>query len=251
MVNKDEDDQAGKEPFEDDENAPVRALDEGDIALLKTYGTGPYNALLKELERDIEEVKEEVKFLVGVRESDTGLTNPSHWDLVADKQMMADEEPLQVARCTKILDADTEAPKYCINIRHVARFVVGLGDTVSPVDEGMRVGIDRGSKYCINMALPPRIDPLVSVMEVEEKPDVTYDDIGGCNESMDQLREVVVELPLLHPERFVRLGIDPPRGVLLYGLPGTGKTLAARAVANRTDACFIRVIGSELVQKVV
>ena len=61
----------------------------------------------------------------------------------------------------------------------------------------------------------------------------------------------MVELPLLHPERFVTLGIDPPKGVLLYGPPGTGKTLTARAVANRTDACFIRVIGSELVQKYV
>jgi hypothetical protein len=57
----------------------------------------------------------------------------------------------------------------------------------------------------------------------------------------------VVETPLLHPERFVNLGIEPPKGVLLYGPPGTGKTLCARAVANRTDACFIRVIGSELV----
>lgn len=53
------------------------------------------------------------------------------------------------------------------------------------------------------------------------------------------------------PERFVNLGIEPPKGVLLFGPPGTGKTLCARAVANRTDACFIRVIGSELVQKYV
>ena len=69
-------------------------------------------------------------------------------------------------------------------------------------------------------------------------------------EQIDKLREVV-ETPLLHPERFVNLGIEPPKGVLLYGPPGTGKTLCARAVANRTDACFIRVIGSELVQKVI
>merc|ERR1712164_110250 len=67
---------------------------------------------------------------------------------------------------------------------------------------------------------------------------------------MEKLREVL-ETPLLHPERFVNLGIDPSKGILLYGPPGTGKTLAARAVANRTDACFIRVIGSELVQKYV
>jgi len=87
-------------------------------------------------------------------------------------------------------------------------------------------------------------------MTVEEKPNVTYDDVGGCKDQIEKLREVV-ELPLLHPERFYKLGIDPPKGVLLYGPPGTGKTLLARAVANRTDACFIRVIGSELVQKYV
>ncbi|KAF4735473.1 26S protease regulatory subunit 7 [Perkinsus olseni] len=88
------------------------------------------------------------------------------------------------------------------------------------------------------------------MMTVEEKPDVTYSDIGGCKEQLEKLREVV-EMPLLQPERFVQLGIDPPKGVLLYGPPGTGKTLTARAVANRTDACFICVIGSELVQKYV
>merc|ERR1712157_463341 len=90
----------------------------------------------------------------------------------------------------------------------------------------------------------------VSLMTVEDKPDVTYDDVGGAKEAMEKLREVL-ETPLLHPERFVTLGIEPPKGVLLYGPPGTGKTLSARAVANRTDACFIRVIGSELVQKYV
>merc|ERR1711935_1212689 len=100
------------------------------------------------------------------------------------------------------------------------------------------------------MGLPPKIDPTVSLMTVEDKPDVTYDDVGGAKDAMEKLREVV-ETPLLHPERFVTLGIDPPKGILLYGPPGTGKTLTARAVANRTDACFIRVIGSELVQKYV
>jgi 26S proteasome regulatory subunit T1 len=90
---------------------------------------------------------------------------------------------------------------------------------------------------------------------------VTYSDVGGCKEQIEKLREVV-EMPLLHvccfycenyliskPEKFIALGIDPPKGVLCYGPPGTGKTLCARAVANRTDATFIRVIGSELVQK--
>ena len=138
-----------------------------------------------------------------------------------------------------------------INVKQIAKFVVGLGEKVAPTDveESMRVGVDR-TKYSIQLPLPPKIDPSVSLMQVEEKPDVTYDNVGGAKDALEKLREVV-ELPLLHPERFLTLGIDPPKGVLLYGPPGTGKTLSARAVANRTDACFIRVIGSELVQKYV
>ena len=165
---------------------------------------------------------------------------------------MQEEQPLQVARCTKIIQSTTsEEAKYVINIRQIAKFVVGLGEKVSPtdIDEDMRVGVDR-TKYAIQIPLPPKIDPSVSLMEVEEKPDVTYDDVGGSKKALEQLREVV-EIPLLHPERFINLGIDPPKGVLLYGPPGTGKTLSARAVANRTDATFIRVIGSELVQRYV
>merc|ERR1719278_318505 len=184
-------------------------------------------------------------------ESDTGLAPPALWDLAADKQSLQPEQPLQVARCTKIINADSDDPKYIINVKQFAKFVVDPADSVAPTDieEGMRVGVDR-NKYQIHIPLPPKIDPTVTMMQVEEKPDVTYSDVGGCKEAIEKLREVV-ETPLLHPERFVNLGIEPPKGVLLYGPPGTGKTLSARAVANRTDACFIRVIGSELVQKYV
>jgi 26S proteasome regulatory subunit T1 len=236
---------------EKDDDKPIVALDEGDIALLKTYGVGPYTNAIKTTEEDIKKHQETVKELIGIKESDTGLSQPSQWDLVADKQMMQEENPLQVARCTKIINPDANDTKYVININQIAKFVVALGEKVSPTDveEGMRVGVDR-TKYAIQLPLPPKIDPTVSLMEVEDKPDVTYDDIGGSKDALEQLREVV-EIPLLHPERFVTLGIDPPKGVLLYGPPGTGKTLSARAVANRTDATFIRVIGSELVQRYV
>ena len=144
-----------------------------------------------------------------------------------------------------------EEDKYVINVKQIAKFVVGLGDKVASTDieEGMRVGVTR-EKHQIQIPLPPKIDASVTMMQVEEKPDVTYSDVGGCKEQIEKLREVV-ETPLLHPERFVKLGIDPPKGVMLFGPPGTGKTLCARAVANRTDATFIRVIGSELVQKYV
>lgn len=238
-----------------EEDKPFKPLDEEDITLLKTYGVGPYALDLKDIENDIKNLQKVINDKMGVKESDTGLAPPSMWDIPADKQRMSQEHPLQVARCTKIIESDDmnegETSKYVINVKQIAKFVVALGDNVAPTDveEGMRVGVDR-TKYQIQIPLPPKIDPSVTMMQVEEKPDVTYGDVGGCKEQIERLREVV-ELPLLQPERFVNLGIDPPKGVLLYGPPGTGKTLCARAVANRTDATFIRVIGSELVQKYV
>lgn len=247
-------------PEEETDN--VVPLSEGDIQVLKTYGAAPYARQLKLIEADLKDIEDRIKENIGVTESDTGLSAPHLWDVMGDKQRMSQEQPLQVARCTKIIEATSSAQlgllanadnksKYVINIKQIAKFVVGLGERVSPTDieEGMRVGVDR-QKYEIQLPLPPRIDPSVTMMTVEEKPDVTYGDIGGCKEQIEKLREVV-ELPLLAPERFVKLGIDPPKGILLYGPPGTGKTLCARAVANRTDATFIRVIGSELVQKYV
>mmetsp|Transcript_30562 Transcript_30562/g.85610 ORF Transcript_30562/g.85610 Transcript_30562/m.85610 type:complete len:446 (+) Transcript_30562:79-1416(+) len=238
------------DPNIDDKVTP-KALDEGDIAVMQKYGLGPYATTIKKTEKDIDGILKHINEICGIKESDTGLAPPSMWDLQLDQQAMQQQQPLQVARCTKIINADSDEPQYVINIKQIAKFVVGLGERVAPTDieEGMRVGVDR-TKYLIQIPLPPKIDPTVTMMTVEEKPDITYNDVGGCKEQLQKLREVV-ETPLLHPERFVNLGIDPPKGVLLYGPPGTGKTLSARAVANRTDACFIRVIGSELVQKYV
>jgi len=233
------------------EEKEIKSLDEKDIALLKSYGQGQYTKALKAVETDIQVISGRVAELAGIKESDTGLAAPACWDLAADKQSMQSEQPLQVARCTKIINADSEDPKFIINIKQQAKYVVDLADNVAPTDieEGMRIGIDR-QKYKIHIPLPPKIDPTVTMMQVEEKPDITYADVGGCKPQIEKLREVV-ETPLLHPERFVNLGIEPPKGILCYGPPGTGKTLCAKAVANRTDACFIRVIGSELVQKYV
>ncbi|EGG23557.1 26S proteasome ATPase 2 subunit [Cavenderia fasciculata] len=234
-----------KEDIEDDminEVAP-KALDEGDIALLKSYGVGPYTKSIKDLEDDIKKMTAKVNEICGIKESDTGIAPPSQWDLVVDKTSINEEPPLQVARCTKIINPGTQNAKYIITVKQIAKFVVALGDKLSPTDveEGIRVGVDR-NKYQIQIPLPPKIDASVTMMQVEEKPDITYKDVGGCKEQIEKLREVV-EMPLLHPEKFVNLGIDPPKG--------TGKTLCARAVANRTDAAFVRVIGSELVQKYV
>jgi len=81
-------------------------LDEGDIALLKSYGLGPYSTSIKLIEEEIKKHQQNVKTLIGIKESDTGLSPPSMWDLVGDKQMMSEEAPLQVARCTKIISAE-------------------------------------------------------------------------------------------------------------------------------------------------
>lgn len=91
---------------------------------------------------------------------------------------------------------------------------------------------------------------MVSAMEVVDPQDVDYDQIGGLDEQVQEIVESV-ELPLTKPEAFARIGISPPKGVLLFGEPGTGKTLLAKAVANRTEATFIRVVGSELIQKYI
>lgn len=105
--------------------------------------------------------------MAGIKESDTGLAPPAHWDLAADKQALHSEQPLQVARCTKIINADSEEPRYVINVKQFAKFVVDLHEDVAPTDieEGMRVGVDR-NKYQIHIPLPPKIDPTVTMMQV-------------------------------------------------------------------------------------
>jgi 26S proteasome regulatory subunit T2 len=91
-------------------------------------------------------------------------------------------------------------------------------------------------------------DPMVSVMKVEKAPLESYADIGGLEQQIQEIKEAV-ELPLTHPELYEDIGIKPPKGVILYGVPGTGKTMLAKAVANSTSASFLRVVGSELIQK--
>merc|ERR1711991_449398 len=98
------------------------------------------------------------------------------------------------------------------------------------------------------MGLEDDTDPMVSVMKVDKAPLESYADIGGLEQQIQEVREDV-ELPLTHPEYYEEMGIKPPKGVILYGVPGTGKTLLAKAVANQTSATFLRVVGSELIQK--
>ena len=130
-------------------------------------------------------------------------------------------------------------------------FVVNIIKSISKdlLKSNARVALNQRN-FAIVEVLPQQKDPMVSAMEVEDRPTVSYADVGGLEEQILELRETV-ELPLTKPELFEKVGITPPKGVMLYGPPGTGKTLLARAVAHETNASFIRVIGSELVQKFI
>jgi len=109
------------------------------------------------------------------------------------------------------------------------------------------VALHRYSSSLVD-TLPNEADSAISMMQMTEKPDTSYSDIGGLDIQKQEIREAV-ELPLTHFQLYRQIGIDPPRGVLLYGPPGTGKTMMAKAVAHHTTAAFIRVVGSEFVQK--
>lgn len=109
------------------------------------------------------------------------------------------------------------------------------------------VALHRHSNALVDI-LPPEADSSISMLGADERPDVKYSDVGGLDQQKQEIREAV-ELPLQQMDLYRKIGIDPPRGVLLYGPPGTGKTMLVKAVANATEASFIRVVGSEFVQK--
>ena len=125
--------------------------------------------------------------------------------------------------------------------------------TVSPqaaeqLEAGDRVAINES--FAIQLILDDETDSRAQAMEISESPDVRYEDIGGIDQQIREVKEAV-EDPLTNPEIFDTVGVEPPSGVLLYGPPGTGKTMLAKAVANETDATFIKMAGSELVQKFI
>jgi proteasome regulatory subunit len=126
--------------------------------------------------------------------------------------------------------------------------------TTAPED--LRALLKPGAKVAVNNALSivkvigNIYDARVRVMELEESPEICYDQIGGLADQIKEVREAV-EYPLTKPEIFQRIGVEPPKGILLYGAPGTGKTLIAKAVAHEAKATFIRMSGSELVHKFI
>jgi len=130
-------------------------------------------------------------------------------------------------------------------------FLVSANQRIDPdlLKPGARVALNQDTLSVIEV-LHDAWDPLVTGAEMVEKPDISYSDMGGIDEQIRLVKESI-ELPLSSPESFTRFGIKPPKGVLLVGPPGCGKTMLAKAVASSTDCSFIRLVGSELAQKYI
>ncbi|XP_016349150.1 26S protease regulatory subunit 8-like [Sinocyclocheilus anshuiensis] len=167
--------------------------------------------------------------------------------LLREELQLLQEQGSYVGEVVRAMDKK----KVLVKVHPEGKFVVDVDKNIdiNDVTPNCRVAL-RNDSYTLHKILPNKVDPLVSLMMVEKVPDSTYEMIGGLDKQIKEIKEVI-ELPVKHPELFEALGIAQPKGVLLYGPPGTGKTLLARAVAHHTDCTFIRVSGSELVQKFI
>jgi len=155
--------------------------------------------------------------------------------------------PLIEGILLEVLDEDRAVVKSTTG----PNLIVSIGGNVdrSKLLPGAYVALNQRGSAIVDV-LPMREDPAVRTMEIIERPKTRYEDVGGLTKQIQELREVV-ELPLKYPHIIKELGIEPPKGILLYGPPGCGKTLLAKAVAGESDATFIRLVASELAQKFV
>ncbi|WP_299237398.1 proteasome-activating nucleotidase Pan1 [Natronomonas sp.] len=155
------------------------------------------------------------------------------------------QSPLFVATVQEITDEGVIIKQHGNNQEALTEVTDGMREELTP---DARVAVN--NSLSIVKQLDSETDVRARVMQVDQSPDVSYEDIGGIDEQMEEVRETV-EMPIESPEMFGQVGIDPPSGVLLHGPPGTGKTMLAKAVANQTDATFIKMAGSELVHKFI
>ncbi|KAL0030571.1 hypothetical protein WJX79_005225 [Trebouxia sp. C0005] len=211
-----------------------RPLGEG----LRSY----YKAKIEELEIQARDKQHNLRRLEAQRNDLNGKVR-----LLREELQLLQEPGSYVGEVIKVMGKN----KILVKVHPEGKYVVDLHKDIdiNKVATGARVAL-RNDSYTLHLLLPTKVDPLVSLMKVEKVPDSTYDMIGGLDQQIKEIKEVI-ELPIKHPELFESLGVAQPKGVLLYGPPGTGKTLLARAVAHHTDCTFIRVSGSELVQKYI
>ncbi|WNY28321.1 ATP-dependent zinc metalloprotease FtsH [Methanimicrococcus stummii] len=178
----------------------------------------------------------------------TQIIEDHRWEIRRLKGQIEDltKTPFFIATVMEIFDDEILIKLHGNNQEILTHTAPDFEDRLEP---GMRVAVN-GAAYIIMDILSQSTDVRAQVMELIQSPDVSYDQVGGLGDVIQEVIETV-ELPLTQPELFEKIGIEPPSGVLLYGSPGTGKTLIAKAVATQANATFIRMSGSDLVQKFV
>ena len=210
---------------------------------------GSEDSELKALAIDFKNLQEEAQRLLTER---VHLEN----DLASVKKRASrlDEEvrilkspPLIVGHLQDVLDEE----RAIVRSSNGTVFQVSINQRIDPdmLRAGTRIALNQDTLSIIEV-LHDAWDPMVSGAEMVEKPNVDYESVGGLDEQILQVREAI-ELPLENPGLFKKVGIQPPKGILLVGPPGCGKTMLAKAVASQTQASFIRMVGSELAQKYI
>ena len=204
---------------------------------------------LRLLEEDFKQLQEKTQNLINER---TFMENEIRMlkkraNRLDDEVRSLKSPPLIVGHLEDVLDSE----RGIVRSSNGTVFQVALNQRLSStvLKPGVRVALNQDTLAVIEV-LHDAWDPMVSGAEMIEKPSVNYDSVAGLEEQKLSVREAI-ELPLNKPELFAKVGIEPPKGILLVGPPGCGKTLLAKAVANHTDATFIRMVGSELAQKYI
>mgnify|MGYP001447220886 FL=1 len=204
---------------------------------------------LKALEVEFTQLHDEVKRLISDRvHLENELTDIKRRASKLDEEVrILKSPPLIVGHLQDILDDE----RAIVRSSNGTVFQVAINQRldIDKLRPGTRIALNQDTLSIIEI-LHDAWDPMVSGAEMVQKPDVNYDTVGGLDEQIMQVREAI-ELPLEKPELFKRVGIEPPKGILLVGPPGCGKTMLAKAVASHTDASFIRMVGSELAQKYI
>ncbi len=204
---------------------------------------------LKKLEDDFKNLQDQTQDLINERahmESEIRSLK-KRANRLDDEVRSLKSPPLIVGHLEDILDQE----RGIVRSSNGTVFQVALNQRLTPnvLKPGVRVALNQDTLAVIEV-LHDAWDPMVSGAEMVERPDIDYDSVAGLEEQKQYVREAI-ELPLNSPELFEKVGVEPPKGILLVGPPGCGKTLLAKAVANHTEATFIRMVGSELAQKYI
>ncbi len=204
---------------------------------------------IKNLENDFKILQEKTQDLINERaHMESEIRNLKKRANRLDEEVRTlKSPPLIIGHLEDVLDPE----RGIVRSSNGTVFQVALNQRLTPdvLKPGVRVALNQDTLAVIEV-LHDAWDPMVSGAEMIDRPTVDYDSVAGLEEQKQSVREAI-ELPLNSPELFKKVGVEPPKGILLVGPPGCGKTLLAKAVANHTDATFIRMVGSELAQKYI